>query len=295
MTIISVFICLFAERFLSSLHILRNYTWLHFYAQFILNVFGAIRFNEGKVRVLFIVLPPAILVGFIDYQLYKSFLPLEFLFSVAVLLYSFGPQTFYERSKSLCDAENINDNACACWYAEKILARPLDRHEKINLPYTIAQSLFTISNDRILAPIFWFALLGPLGAILFRCSSQLYFLTLKNEQEEVAQKNIAAAANGFYAILNWVPSRLSALGFAAMGNFSGAVKNYSKLEHKLVDLNQKSNEELLITMGSGAINLPENPSEATSKSVSEALAILRRNTQLWMGTIALLTLAGWLS
>ena len=294
MTIIVIVVCLFAERFLSSLYVLRNFTWLENYTDFVLKYFSSIRLRKGKVPVLFIVLPPTILVGFVDQQLYHLFLPLEFLFSIIVLLYCFGPQTFYDRSKALCDAKNANDKDCACWYAEKILERPLDCQEKSNLAYTITKSLFIISNDRILAPIFWFALLGPMGAILFRCSSQLYFLTHKQENTQLRYKRIAYSANFLYAIMNWIPSRLSAIGFAAMGNFSNAMKNFSKIKSSLIYFDQESNDLLLSAIGGGSINLPEPPQKSTTNNIADALAILRRNTQLWMGAIALLTLAGWL-
>ncbi|MDH5257553.1 MAG: regulatory signaling modulator protein AmpE [Gammaproteobacteria bacterium] len=294
MIIITVFICLFAERFLSSLYVLRNFTWLEVYSNFILKYFTSIQFKKGKIPVLFIVLPPAIIVGLIDRQLYQTFLPFEFLFSIIILLYSFGPKTFYDQSKELCRAEDISDNTCACWYAEQILNRPLERHEQINLPHIISQSLFSISNDRILAPIFWFVILGPMGAILFRCSSQLYLAATKYGHTQHRYKKIVYSSSFLYAILNWIPSRLSAFGFAAMGNFSSAMKNYSKIKKLTFQLNQESNERLLISVGSGAINLPEISSETTPDKISDALAILRRNTQLWMGTIALLTLTGWL-
>ena len=294
MIIITVFICLFAERFLSSLHSLRNFKWLDSYTNFILKYFTSIRFRKGKVPVLFIVLPPAILVSIIDHQLNLFFSPLEFVFSTIVLLYSFGPQTFYDRSKFLCHAENINDNTCANWYAEKILDRPLERHEQINLPHIIAQSLFSISNDRILAPIFWFVVLGPMGAILFRCSSQLYFTTLKHNNTQHRYKRIIYSADFLYAILNWIPCRLSAFGFAAMGNFPNAMKNHSAIKKTLFHFNQASNDSLLCAIGSGAIDLPKNASETTADKIADTLGILRRNTQLWMGTIAALTLTGWI-
>ncbi|MDH3327584.1 MAG: regulatory signaling modulator protein AmpE, partial [Gammaproteobacteria bacterium] len=278
MVIITVLICLFAERFLSSLHVFRSFTWLTYYADFILKHFSSVRLHNGKIPVLFIVLPPSLIVGLIDHLLYQPFFPFEFLFSIVILLYCFGPQTFYDRSKELCHAEDINDNACACWYGEKILGRPLDRQEKINLPHVIAQSLFSISNDRILAPIFWFVLLGPLGAVLFRCSSQLYFITSKHNNNQQPYERIAYSANYLYAILNWIPCRLSAFGFAAMGDFSHAMKAYSKIKNITFNLDQESNDLLLTSVGSAAINLPENPQETTSNKISDALAIMRRNT-----------------
>jgi len=290
MTIIAIFACLFAERFLSSLSGLRSFEWFHRYSQFVCNSLKTVHFKSGKATVLIIVAFPAIVVGLIDQKLYQFFLPLEFLFSTFVLLYCLGPQAFYDRSKALCHAEDINDNSCASWYAEKILDRPLERHEKINLPHIITQSLFTITNDRILAPIFWFILLGPMGAVLFRCSSQLYLRHHKNNEDEM----LAQSIDFFYAILNWVPCRLSALGFAAMGNFSESLNRYTQVKGATFNLTQKSNELLLITMGSGAIDLPEKPNETPPTKIAEALAILRRNTQLWMGSIALFTLAGWL-
>ncbi|MDH3326412.1 MAG: hypothetical protein OEM38_06825, partial [Gammaproteobacteria bacterium] len=69
---------------------------------------------------------------------------------------------------------------------------------------------------------------------------------------------------------------------------------YSKIKNITFNLDQESNDLLLTSVGSAAINLPENPQETTSNKIADALAIMRRNTQLWMGSIAFLTLAGWI-
>jgi len=295
MIILTVVVCLFAERFLGSLHVLRSFTWLETYSHFILKQFTSPLARKGKIPVLLIVLPPAIIVQLVDNQLAQLFFPLELLFGIGILLYSLGPQPFYDRYKELCDLKSQDTHVCSHQYAEQVLNRPLSSSEKNALPQVIAQSLFAVSNDRLFAPIFWFVLAGPLGAVLFRCTSQLYFAAQKTESAQNQYHNIAAATSTLYAILNWAPSRLSAFGFAAMGDFRAAIRNYPPIKNVLFHIDQKGNDLLLSSVGSAAINLSDNAGKTTVDKIPEALAILRRNTQLWMGAIAALTLAGWIS
>lgn len=291
MALISIVICLFAERFLGYLQLLRNFSWFHAYAAFIINIASNIKFLFGKIGVLLILLPVPLLVGYLDYVLYQYFLPAEFLFGTAVLLFSFGPRTFYGRCKEFCYALNRQDRDSAQWFAKLILNRPLDESEKSQLAFTVTRNMFVIANERILGPILWFVLLGPMGAILYRLSSELRIQTQRQEIFFTMQKQ----AELFFAILNWMPARCAAFGFASMGNFLQALASCRRDTHILYRLNNHCSEDLLICVGTGSLNLSKAPEEFIAKDAFEALALTRRNYALWLGAIALLTLGGWLT
>ena len=80
-----------------------------------------------------------------------------------------------------------------------------------DVPYL--RSIAVETNDRLFSPIFWFAVLGPVGALFFRMG-----VTLK-----VAGSPHAAdveIATRLYDILVWTPARLLAVGLGLAGTLA---------------------------------------------------------------------------
>jgi len=295
MIILTLIVCLLAERFFKPLQSKRNFGWFSGYQTFIHYIFKKLNYKQGKIAALLILFPAPFIVGYIDLKLYQLFLPLEFLFSSAILLYSFGPQPFFSHCKNFITSQEEKDQDAAMENASKILNRKLYSEEKNQLNKTITKSLFDISNTRIFGVVFWFVLLGPMGALLYRCVS---LLQQESEQEKTNGQQppeaFTLAVQLFHDIINWLPSRLTAFGYAAMGNFIGAINYCENYEKLLIQLQNQSNEQLLSCMGAGAINMPKEEKDCEVETVNLCIAIIRRNIMLWLGTISILTLAGWL-
>lgn len=288
MTIVSVVICLILERFLSSLHSIRNYSWLASMA-------GALKrssYQESTLKnyllIMAILLPLPIISALIAIQLKYISSPLEFIFSTIILFYTLGPETFYDRLKEFCQAKQNNDQASARWFVEKIVRRSIDDDEARQLPNTLINNLFPIVNDRIFAPIFWFALLGPFGALLYRGCSRLEYICTST-QPTLLLNNIRT----LLSLLNWLPSRLVALGFMMMGNFLNCM-HACKIpgSPSFFSFNQVHSNALLSCIGKSAINTPSNPEEINHFHLQAAAALIRRNIELTLGILAIFTLTG---
>ncbi len=238
---------------------------------------------------MLIVLPVPLLIAFIDYNVIHNSI-IQFLFATAILLFSMGPKQFYELAKEFCQTFKKGELDIALWIASKILDRDLSPEEKTNLANTVVHCLFIIANDRILAPIFWFIILGPMGAVFFRLSSELRYLCEKNERI----KDLQTGANLLHAILNWIPSRLTAFSYAAMGNFVYAMSKCRNGENLFEKLTLNNNQRLLHTAGTGALTMSDDPKTFNHHDVYQTLSLIRRTYALTLGTIALLTLGGWL-
>ncbi len=238
---------------------------------------------------MLIVLPVPLLIAFIDYNVIHNSI-IQFLFATAILLFSMGPKQFYELAKEFCQTFKKGELDIALWIASKILDRDLSPEEKTNLANTVVHCLFIIANDRILAPIFWFVILGPMGAVFFRLSSELRYLCEKNERI----KDLQTGANLLHAILNWIPSRLTAFSYAAMGNFVYAMSKCRNGENLFEKLTLNNNQRLLHTAGTGALTMSDDPKTFNHHDVYQTLSLIRRTYALTLGTIALLTLGGWL-
>lgn len=286
MTLISIIICLFTERFLNELSTARNYAWYKIYSA---QLIKTTKFLSSKTVVLLIVLPVPLIVAFVDYKFIQNPI-LQFLFATTLLLLSMGPKPFYEITKDFCNTYKKEETDVAQWLASKLLNRDLTTEEQENLAFTFVRSLFIIANDRILGPIFWFIILGPMGALFFRLSSELRYLCKRNE----AFIAIKPAANLLHAILNWIPARLTAFGYAAMGNFVTAINHCKKDENIIQNLSLKNNQRILYSAGIGALEKTGDKSSFSHADVIQTLSLIRRSYALLLGILALLTLAGWI-
>jgi adenosylcobinamide-phosphate synthase len=77
------------------------------------------------------------------------------------------------------------------------------------------------AHRRVFGPVAWFVVLGPAGAVLYRLSALLSEWWDARSAPDLGAFG-AFAARAFFWI-DWLPSRLTAAGFAAAGDFADAV------------------------------------------------------------------------
>lgn len=101
---------------------------------------------------------------------------------------------------------------------------------------------------RLLGVVFWFVLLGPMGAVLYRVSR----LMRDYWQAHVPERgDFLTHVDQVLFMLDWLPVRLAAFSFAVVGNFQGALdawRNQAWLWHE-------RNEGVLLAAGAGALGV----------------------------------------
>ena len=142
----------------------------------------------------------------------------SFLFAVGVLLYSFGPDDLDNQTADFINAQQRGDEDNAKLFAAKLCQcepadSPVDRLRQVR------EAVFVQSNQRIFAVIFWFLVLGPLGAILYRLSRRLVQLRKTDEESQTFNQG----SQRLIYILDWLPARAVTLGFALVGNFENTL------------------------------------------------------------------------
>lgn len=288
MNLIVVIVALFGERFIGSLQEYRRLDWYVSYADWMQK---QARFMQGTLGVVLSAGSLTVVVALVEHQFKDGFNPLQLIFSIFILLYCLGPHTFYDQVKAFIDSCSARNFESASWYARDILERKLTEDELKHLPGAVFQALFVTTNQRLMAVIFWFVLLGPVGAVFYR--GVQIIASNANMKDELS--NFDSAAQRVAYLLNWPTARLVALSYAIMGNFVEGAAQIKK--RNIVDDSNwpNANEHLLVCAGMGSLSFRHKEiSDITHNDIANALALVRRSVAFWVGVIALMTLAGWL-
>ncbi|MEO5574179.1 MAG: regulatory signaling modulator protein AmpE [Gammaproteobacteria bacterium] len=300
MILVSILISLGVEKFFATVQDLRQFDWFSDYTRRLRTGLG--RFGNGAFGVLVIIALPLIGVGLIYFVLDKldgGYELLGFIFALAVLIFCLGPRNLDEQVQAYIAAREADDTEAVQRTATGIL------HEDIpgaafQLSRAVIESILVQANERVLAVWFWFAVLGPVGALLYRLSSVLKTNTIG----ERATSDFAQAATRLHAILDWLPARLVGLGYAISGSFVDAIANWRSCASKWEGNWQESSIGVLLASGIGALKLDADysrgalteldlPSEVAH--IKSTQALVWRTLVAWIVIIALMTLAGWAS
>ena len=224
------------------------------------------------------------------------------LLSVIVLFFSLGPQDIGEEVDEYCkaiedgDTERVHETAKAIIESEV----PDDTLERI---HRVEEAICVQANNRLFAVVFWFVLIpvGPLGAWTYRVTDlvrrRAVFAASRDESDNGNSARLRDAATLLHGWLAWIPARLTAIGYAAAGNFDTALGAWRAPTEQESDSPSEYNEHLLARVGTAALALAEDPDEdLVSRGVRGATAANRlvfRLLLIWAVVIAAMTLYGW--
>jgi AmpE protein len=277
MALISIILGLFLDRTFRQLHDLRDMTWFEFYAQTILRFTG--KRMPPLQFILILALPVSILLS-IQILLYEFLFNIPgFIFGVLIFIYCLGPACLSTDIEAYIHARTVGDEDEALHYAGTITesAASTSPDQQIN---DVTRAILYVANERIFATIFWFIILGPFGAMLYRLISEL--------SKQIEYDELAEFSEFIHAIMAWVPARMLAAGYALTGNFDGAYHAYKDRVHTS-DMAQ-GNHEVLVSTGLGAMRNLEMETEIAS--IYAAQALVMRSVVVWIGILAVMTLGG---
>lgn len=315
MTLISLLIALALERLVGYMSDFRRPAFWLRYADGFDAILRRLGLNFAGLRLLLVLLVPVLLVGWLSDLLDSVLLGLLWIvFSVGAVLFCLGPDDLEEDVNAYTEAVAMDDSSRQWRIAARFLGAaevPEDSRERAR---AVAEAAFAESNNRIFAVVFWFALLGPTGAVIYRLVRTLAHLSLEEEKAEEAvevdepdeaedkdrRSEFMRLAAGLCALLEWAPARLVALGYAVTGSFDHAMESLRHLfwgESRHMSENTRA---LLIKSGAGAARLDEMfEDEADAATLSAVFATvinhIHRNIIVWMTVLALFTLGGWLT
>ena len=221
------------------------------------------------------------------------------LLAIIVLFFSLGPKDIGEDVDEYCTALEAEDEdeirKTAKALAEKELpSDPLERIQRVE------EAVCVQANNRVFAVIFWFVLLGPIGAWSYRVTDLIrrraVFGVSRDDSHKTADM-VLEAAGQIHGWLAWIPARLTAIGYAMAGSFEGALSAWRMPEGLTVKTQSEHSEALLARVGIGALALQSNEDESVSdrgvRGATAANGLVFRLLFIWAAVIAAMTLYGW--
>lgn len=307
MNFLALLLGLGIERLLTHLFHLREFRWLDpFFDWSFLRLSRTSRIvaSAGIVAVALVVIAPVILVSLFLVGTLAD-IP-YFLFAVVVLLFCLGPRDLIDEGNDFCNALELDDGARARKVARELTEAEREPGDEFS---GIDDAIYIQANNRIFAVVFWFVVLGPVGAWMFRAVDllrhrgawQLVKLSHETTQRVTAEPLSGAAQTIFYlhGVLAWVPSRLLVLGYMLAGSFDGAL---SALKNCLAATGKRFwqlDVNLLGWAGQGASGFarPEgeqSPEEIVARARAAVDLVRRTLWLIWCPALAILTLYDWL-
>jgi len=229
------------------------------------------------------------------------------LFGIAVLVYSWGPRDLDIDVEAIIDAHEPaarreaiarlqpTSTLAPAAIDEPIEARSLDAL----LDPPLVEAVFVNAMRRWFGVLWWFLLLGPFGALLYRLAA----LAANDRFASLLPAQALAGARVLHALLDWPVAQLMALSMALVGNFDpvfnawrGAGGNKLQLELGFLgavaraSVNSELAEEAQEYAEEGMVQaMPELP------ELRDAMSLVWRILLLWLALLALFVIAGWVS
>jgi adenosylcobinamide-phosphate synthase len=271
------------------------------------------------------VLVPAVLTGALYVGINHYSMVLALVFDVLLLYLTLGFRQFSHYFTDIRDALDRSDEN----EARRLLAewRHLDASE---LPRTevlrhVIEHALLAAHRHVFGVFFWFVVLsavglGPMGAVLYRMAefSTRYWGYRQRAIDAPTNDNVLALSRRLFEWIDLVPARLTAFGFAVVGNFEESIASW----RRDAPLWQHPNEGVILAAAAGAVGVqlggaaapgvtPDRSktfsaggeagmadalgstagAQAQAGHLHSVVGLVWRSVVLWMLLVALLTLA----
>jgi adenosylcobinamide-phosphate synthase len=212
---------------------------------------------------------PTLLTLLIHLLLLRINLILAFIWGVAILYVTLGFRQFSHHFTNIRDALDDGDEATARellaqW--RQVDASELPRSEIVR--HVIEYSVLA-AHRHVFGVLGWFSVLaalglGPAGAVLYRMAefvSRYWIYKRKSAAAagEGASPALQSAATRAWGVIDFVPARVTSLGFAVVGSFEDAIdawRNYTqRFAANTPAAAENRNDGIILAATSGAVNV----------------------------------------
>jgi adenosylcobinamide-phosphate synthase len=304
--LIIVLLAVLLDHLIPDRHGFKPFAWYRDWAESIEERFNGGKRTHGIGAVLLATLPIAAGVMLIHYILGEIGWVLRFAFDVVVLYLCVDVHRLGRTASAISNALESGELGEADESLRELTGKGASARNEANIARATVEGVLKQGNSLIVSPIFWFIVLGPVGAVLQRLSCILDSLW-GHRYERFAEFGWAAAR--FDDLMGWIPARITALSYALMGSFEDALHCWRRRVGVWSDINSGP----LLASGFGAMHLqvcemaeegeydersPDLAIVTDASYVPRAVALVWRVMLLWLVIGILMTgahLVGFIS
>jgi AmpE protein len=273
MTLISLLLVLLVERVITK----SQYWQAGFYAdKYLENIESRGWFSSSsKSWMLALVIFVPVVIVYLVVQAFSGGL-LELVISTAILMVCVGCPAIRATYKCFLQAADKGDIQACSMYEDQISG---DDKESTSFGLNLVWQNYR----HYTAVILWFAACGAAGAILYILVREMGS-KLSDDNEQVANQ-----VKRLLNIVDWIPVRITALGFLLVGHFSRAFPIWlGYLPDPAVQA-----KTLLLDVSRKAEEIEPDENDCTEEPCT-LVRLAKRNMMFLLVIIALLTLSGWI-
>ena len=217
------------------------------------------------------------------------------LLDVGLLYLALGGRSLAEHAERVAADLRSGDLAAARQHVGWIVSRNTSALDSSGVAKACVESTLENGNDAVFGALFWFALLGGPGAVLFRLANTLDAMWGYKTEQFLAFGWAAARIDD---LLNYVPARLTALSYALCGRTRIALACW----RRQAPVWESPNAGPVMSAGAGSLGLAlggpaiyhgqleERPvlgagRAAQAEDILRALSLVRRSLMLWLAVL----------
>ena len=264
---------------------------------------GEHRFARGALAWLLAVTPPTALAAGLLWLTRAT--SLHFIVNAVLLYICLGLRSLREHNLPIAEALGKHDLPAARLLTARIVSRDTSRASENELAKASTESLLENGNDAVFGTLFWFAVAGAPGAVLFRAVNTLDAMWgYRNARYERFGCTAARLDDAF----NYITARLTALSYLLLAPGLHAKRRAWLCWRMQSPLWSSPNAGPVMASGAGALGIElggaaiydgeveQRPplghgTAATGADIVRAWRLVARTTALWLGvamTVALL-------
>ena len=300
-TLIAVIVALALGHLAHALALsVRQYGWFAQWMRWLDARFPDDGFWRSRYGIVLALLPPLLALLLFQLALDGPVYGLPaLLFGIVVLFYAWGPSDLDLDVDAIVEARDPVERHAA---ASRLW--PSGEQASLDGP-SLVGAVFRNAQRRWFGVLFWFLLLGPAGALLYR----LVAIAAEGNATHLLPADTVAGARGLLAVLDWPVAQLMTLSMALVGNFDAVFNAWNEgggasfaldggflaaaaracVRSELADDADDANESGIPTPKLPSASVPDLP------ELRDAMSLVWRILLVWLAVLALFVVAGWVS
>jgi len=293
MTFLTILITLVIERLTSRHHPRRHHAWFGAYCRWLARHETLQPWLARPWGAALALLPLTGGLLWLQWLSDAAGFLLAFPFALVVLLASLGPRDLGEDTEAYLGARDAGDDERAHDTAQSLCLSEVPDTEP-RRSFAVAGAVVVLANRRLIGPLFWFVVLGPVGAAGYR----LAYLMHEYLQATESAVDLMRGSRRLCAWVDWLPARVTAAGYAIAGNFDAVAHAWRSFAHHPAGHALSEADALLTHTGLGALDtFPDDADDLAGDAgippdvglippvVEDAMALVWRMTAVWVAVI----------